>query len=375
MSRALFLTAVSMAAMLAACNQSPPPAAKPQGAPPVQPVTELAPASSATPAPNPTLDAASVNTAAYAPNTVDSPDRSPTLVRAQVLLDRAKFSPGVIDGKPGENVRQAIEAYQQANGLPADGKLTQAVFDKLAQADTGPALKSYTITADDVKGPFLPIPHDLTAQSKMTHLGYQSAQEELAEKFHMTEDLLTSLNPGTDFTHAGTVITVAAVGDNTLPSKVGLIEVDKAERAVRAYDAKGKLLAFYPATIGSEEHPAPSGALKVANVVQNPTYVFDPKRLTYKQKGVTTRTVVPPGPNNPVGVVWIGLSEPTLGIHGTEEPKEIGKTASHGCIRLTNWDAEELASAAKVGVKVSFLDQSVSGLRKTAAKRDAKAAR
>jgi lipoprotein-anchoring transpeptidase ErfK/SrfK len=370
MRKALILAAISTAALVAACDQNPAPTPRPAPIP-AQPTTGFASAPAAAPAsgqPPLVLAPAAVNAAPFSSGAMDASDRTPTLLRAQVLLARARFSPGVIDGKTGDNVRQAIAAFEQSRGMAPDGELTQAVFDALTQTDTAPALKSYTITADDLKGPFLPIPHDLTAQSKMTHLGYQSVQEELAEKFHMTEDLLTQLNPGVDFTRAGSVITVAAVGEAALPAKVALVEVDKAERSVRAFDASGKLLAFYPATIGSTEHPAPSGVMKVANIAQNPTYVFDPKRLTYKQKGVSTRTTVPAGPNNPVGAVWIGLSEPTLGIHGTEEPKEIGKTSSHGCIRLTNWDAEQLASGVKAGVKVSFLDASAAGLRKAAAK-------
>jgi lipoprotein-anchoring transpeptidase ErfK/SrfK len=274
----------------------------------------------------------------------------------------------VIDGKPGENVRQAVAAFQEAHGMAPDGQLSQAVFDKLTAADTAPALKNYVIADADVKGPFEPIPHDFKAQSELEHMGYQSAQELLAEKFHMTEELLAELNPGVDFARAGQTITVAAIGDDTLPAQVALIEVDKAESAVKAYDAKGALLAFYPATIGSDERPAPTGAFKVANVAQDPTYVFDPKRLTFKEKGITTRTTLPPGPNNPVGAVWIGLSIPTYGIHGVDEPKEVGKRFSHGCVRLTNWDAEELASRVKAGVKVSFVDASPAGLRAQAAK-------
>jgi len=348
MFRRMALASISLA-VLSACGPSPAPAPKPAPVP-AQPAA--APSAAATPA----LQPAGVNAAPFTTGAMEATDRTPTLLRAQVLLDRAKFSPGVIDGKPGENVRQAVEAFQTAHGLPADGQLTQAVFDALVQADTAPVLKSYTLTADDLKGPFLPTPDNLLDQSKMQHLGYQSIQEALAERFHMTEDLLAALNPGVNFNQAGAVITVAAAGDDTLPAKVASIEVDKAQRSVRAFDAKGALLAFYPATIGSTDRPAPDGVLKVANVAQNPTYVFDPARLTFKPKGAPDkRTVVPSGPNNPVGLVWIGLSQPTFGIHGSDDPVHIGKTASHGCIRLTNWDAEELASAVKAGVKVTFV--------------------
>ena len=364
MSRTVILAAVSVCA-LAACGPNPQPAPKPT---PAQPAAAVAPA-----APAPALNVSSINAAPYAPNAWSSPDRSPSLVRAQVLLDRAKFSPGVIDGKPGENVRQAVAAFQEAHGMTPDGQLTEAVFQKLTEADTAPALKNYVISEDDVKGPFEPIPHDFKAQSELKQMGYQSPQELLAEKFHMTEELLAELNPGVEFSRAGQTITVAAIGDDTLPAQVALIEVDKADSALKAYDAKGSLLAFYPATIGSDERPAPTGAFKVANVAKDPTYVFDPKRLTFKPKGVDTKTTLPPGPNNPVGVVWIGLSVPTYGIHGVDEPKEVGKRFSHGCVRLTNWDARELASAVKPGVKVSFVDASPAGLRAHAAQQGQKA--
>ncbi len=369
MKRTFVLAAISTAALLSACNQKPA-APAPQPAPSVQPVTELAPASGTADA---ALSPASVNAAPFVADADASTDRTPAVLRAQVLLDRAKFSPGVIDGRPGENVRQAIAAYEQAKGLPVDGQLDEQVFAKLTQADARPALTTYVITGDDVKGPFVSIPHDMTEQSKMKRLGYESARELIAEKFHMTGDLLAKLNSDVDFTRAGTTITVAAVGDDTLPAKVGLIEVDKADSAVKAYDSKGNLLAFYPATVGSEERPAPSGVYKVTGVAQDPTYTFDPSRLTFKAKGATTKTTIPAGPNSPVGKVWIGLDLPTYGIHGTDDPKLIGKAVSHGCVRLTNWDAEELASASKAGIKVSFLDASAAGLRQQAAKNAAKA--
>jgi lipoprotein-anchoring transpeptidase ErfK/SrfK len=214
-------------------------------------------------------------------------------------------------------------------------------------------LTQYTTLEADVGGPFIDkVPTGVEEQSKLPAMSYTSAAELLGEKFHMTEDLLKALNPGVDLSKAGQTITVADLGANALSGQVATIVVDKAESAVKAYDAAGKLLAFYPATIGSEEMATPDGVLKVTGVSRKPTYTFDPARLTYK--GPKTKTVVAAGPNNPVGVVWIGLNKPTYGIHGAPDPALIGKRESHGCVRLTNWDALELAAAVKPGVQVKF---------------------
>ncbi|MEG0818551.1 MAG: L,D-transpeptidase, partial [Brevundimonas sp.] len=260
---------------------------------------------------------------------------------------------GVIDGLGGDNTRQAIAAFEKAAGLPEDGVLDAEVFRRLTAADTGKVMADYTIAAVDLAGPFVgQLPSDLQAMSKLATVGYATPLEALAEKFHMTEGLLHALNPGVDFGKAGQTIIVAAVAQTDLTGDVARIVVDKTERSVRAYDANDKLLAFYPATIGSSARPAPSGDLTVVGVAPDPNYTYDPDRVSYDRGD--RKVIVPPGPNNPVGSVWIDLSRDTYGIHGTPDPSKVGKTFSSGCVRLTNWDAEQLASRVKPGVRVVF---------------------
>ena len=280
----------------------------------------------------------------------------PALIRAEVLLDRAGFSPGVIDGKDGENLRNAAGAYARSKGLTADGRLTDAVFAALTTEDGTPTAQGYEITAEDAAGPFIgDPPKDYEALARLPALSYSTPEQALSEKFHMDIRLLKALNPGADFGRAGTRIVVAAPRLEPRAFSAARIEVDKGVGEVRAYDASNRLVALYPATVGSSERPAPSGTFKVIGVARHPVYYYDPKRLTFQPQGATGKLKIAAGPNNPVGSTWIAITVPTYGIHGSPDPAAIGKRQSHGCVRLTNWDAAELGKAVKKGAKVEFI--------------------
>ncbi|AKH99813.1 hypothetical protein IMCC20628_01096 [Hoeflea sp. IMCC20628] len=272
----------------------------------------------------------------------------------QVYLDRNGVSPGVIDGRMGSNVTKALDAWYEETGERIDPADTDLIVSRLA-ASGGLAFSTYTITAEDAAGPFLAsIPSDYAEKAQLDRLSFTSTVEMLAERFHMDEDYLKALNPGVDFTLPGVQIKVVGIGVEK-SGVVTRIVADKARKQVRAYDASGKLVSAYPATIGSSDTPSPSGEVTVERVARNPGYTYNPK-INFTQGSNDKILQVPPGPNGPVGTIWIALSKPTYGIHGTPEPSKIGKTASHGCVRLTNWDAAELAGMVAPGVSVSFID-------------------
>lgn len=272
----------------------------------------------------------------------------------QVFLDREGASPGVIDGRMGLNVSKAVHAYEKISGETLDPSNSEDILARLG-LDGGLPIMDYTITSADAAGPYVAqIPEDYSKKAALPSMAYTSVTEALAERFHMDENYLKELNPGKDFTIPGTIVKVINPGANRA-GMVSKIIADKARKQVFAYGPMGELIAAYPASIGSDDTPSPSGIHLVARVAFDPNYTYNPK-INFQQGANTKVLTVPPGPNGPVGTVWIALDKPTYGIHGTPDPSRIGKTQSHGCIRLTNWDARELAKMVKPGVTVEFVD-------------------
>ena len=278
-------------------------------------------------------------------------------VQTQVMLDRAGYSPGEIDGAIGTGTKRALAAFTKGGGsadaLPAD------------------AITTYKITAEDAAGPYTPdIPEDMIEKSKLKSLGYKNILEALGERFHASPNLLKRLNPGAKFAE-GEEIKVPNVLDAAQPnaaprggpSEAGspttpegtTVTVRKSTSDMTVTDGSGRTLMYAPVTTGSENDPLPLGEWKVNGVQKNPTFHYNPK-LFWDADPTHSKALIPAGPNNPVGMVWVDISKPHYGLHGTPEPATVGKTSSHGCVRLTNWDAMKLATLVKPGTKVVFAE-------------------
>lgn len=273
-------------------------------------------------------------------------DKGSGVARAEILLDRVHFSCGQIDGYFGSNLEKTVAAYQGDRHLPVTRIIDSQTWAAL-NADKAPLLVRYTISPDDEAGPFVKVPREMMAQAKLKFLGYASPLEELSERFHASPELMQGINPGVDFSQAGQEIWVPNVLTMP-PGQAAQVVVSKGESSVRAYDANGKLLAFYVATIGSEHDPLPVGNWKITGIQHNPYFHYNAE-LFWDARNKDEKALIKPGPRNPVGLVWMDLSKEHYGIHGTPDPSKIGHTFSHGCIRLTNWDALELAAMVQPG--------------------------
>ena len=304
-------------------------------------------------------------------------DQAPDpILAAQVRLDRLGFSSGVIDGRESTNFRAALRGYQMARALPQTGRLDPATQQALDGESAVPAVRRVRIPASFARGPFVPdLPNETAKQADFPHLGYRSLTEALAERFHTTPQTLVALNGPGAKVGAGAVIVVPNVPDidaaglgqdergwnRTLETlavapvqpAAARVVVDKSEGVLRAFDAQDRLLAQFPATMGSSHDPLPIGSWKILGISRNPDFHYNPK-LFWDVSDSKQPALLKPGPNGPVGVVWIDLSKPHYGIHGTGSPEGIGHAESHGCIRLTNWDAARLAQMVKAGVPAIF---------------------
>jgi lipoprotein-anchoring transpeptidase ErfK/SrfK len=317
------------------------------------------------------LDAAAINNAPInLPVTGDV--RGPSVLKTQVYLDRDHFSVGAIDGRWGRNSAITVWWWQKAHGIAPTGDVDEATFRSIAQAaGGGPAVVPYTLTAADLKGPFVTIPESPYDKAKLDCLCYESLREELSERFHCTEDFLEVLNPDVKINalQAGATLNVPNVrGPMTQDQPdIAKVIISIAGNSYNAFDASGNIIFHAPTTLGSTYDPSPDETVHVIKVVPMPHFHYDPT-LYHEVPDTDPDAHLNPGPNSPVGVVWMALSKPHYGMHGTPDPDSIGYASSHGCVRLTNWDAQEVSHRIREGVNVSFTDTTSKGLPSVAKK-------
>jgi lipoprotein-anchoring transpeptidase ErfK/SrfK len=282
--------------------------------------------------------------------TVGPDSAGSAVVRAQILLDRARFSPAEIDGRYNANLRIAIYGFQSARKLPMTGTVDGATWRAL-NADPQEALIDYTVRAEDVKGPFRRVPERIGEMARLPWLSYESPEQELGEMFHLSAKLLVALNPGANFRKPGERILVPHIQRDAAQLIAYQIILSKSARSVTVLTALGRVIAQYPATMGSAEDPYPVGQWTVLGVQFTPSFFYNPTRF-WNGSSLDAKAQIAPGPKNPAGTVWIGLSKQNFGIHGTPAPDRIGQPESRGCIRLTNWDVMELSGSVYKGTPV-----------------------
>jgi lipoprotein-anchoring transpeptidase ErfK/SrfK len=280
-------------------------------------------------------------------------NKSAAVLDAQIALDRIGISCGSIDGVIGSQTRAAVRAFQAREGLPATGELDTNTQTRLVLAE--PALTSYIVTATDFDG-LQPVPATWLGKSQQERLGYENIVEAVAEKHHTHPNLLRRLNPSVDWQNLlpGTGLVVPQVQREVPSVKAAFLRIRLSERTLQAIDWNDRILAHFPCSIAQNVDKRPVGELRIAVTAPNPNYTFNPEVFPESAEGreLGRKLIIPPGPNNPVGTVWIGLDKPGYGIHGTPRPEDVGRTESHGCFRLANWNAEHLLKLIAVGTQV-----------------------